>query len=94
MKGEKLGVRITDSTNVALYDSVSGVAFGPIFKDEDEAEDFLAWLTYRKQDDPRNMTPTKLHQAVWSFRGDAEAWGNDSTGDGLTLVEWLEREGR
>ena len=38
-----MGVRITDTTNVALYDSVSMTAFGPIFEDEKCAEDFLLW---------------------------------------------------
>jgi hypothetical protein len=39
-----VGVRVTDSTNVALYDSTSEVAFGPIFASSEEAEDFLEWL--------------------------------------------------
>ena len=40
----RMGVRFTDSEAVAMYDSVTGQAFGPVFADEDEAEDFLTWL--------------------------------------------------
>ena len=37
-----MGVRITTSEKVsALFDSVSGWAFGPTFETEDEAESFL-----------------------------------------------------
>ena len=39
-----MGVRFTDSENVAMYDSVTGQAFGPVFADADEAEDFIEWL--------------------------------------------------
>lgn len=39
-----MGVRITGQEGrVALYDSVSGFAFGPTFEDEDEAQAFLEW---------------------------------------------------
>lgn len=32
------------TTKVALYDSTSDLAFGPLFDSEEDAEDFLAWL--------------------------------------------------
>jgi len=39
-----MGIRTTDSDPVtALYDSVSGFAFGPTFEDSEHAEAFLAW---------------------------------------------------
>jgi hypothetical protein len=39
-----MGVRITDDRNVALFDSVTGYAFGPVFESRDDAEDFMAWF--------------------------------------------------
>lgn len=53
-----VGVRITDPTNVALYDSVSGFAFGPIFPSDLEAQEFLDWLP--QGDDPRDMRDDKI----------------------------------
>lgn len=32
------------SDSVAMYDSVTGWAFGPVFSSEDDAEAFIAWL--------------------------------------------------
>lgn len=40
-----MSVRITGSDgSVALYDSTTGVAFGPIFENEDQADEFLEWF--------------------------------------------------
>jgi hypothetical protein len=39
-----MSVRVTDKTNVALYDSTTGVAFGPLFESEFDAYEFLEWL--------------------------------------------------
>lgn len=39
-----MSVRVTDKTTVALYCSATGVAFGPVFDSEDDAEAFLAWV--------------------------------------------------
>lgn len=36
-----MSVRITDLEDVALYDSVSGWAFGPTFPSAEAAQDFL-----------------------------------------------------
>lgn len=43
------GVRINecDKPGSCLYDSTTGMAFGPVIKDEDEAQDFLEWLEQR-----------------------------------------------
>jgi hypothetical protein len=42
----EMGVRIIDNFDgeAAIYDSVSMTAFGPIFKDTEQAEAFLKWL--------------------------------------------------
>lgn len=41
-----MGVRILndEDTGACLYDSVTMTAFGPIFDDRDQAEEFLSWL--------------------------------------------------
>ena len=39
-----MGVRITDDRTVALYDSTTGEAFGPLFDGRQQAEDFIDWL--------------------------------------------------
>ena len=72
-----MGVRITDSETVALYDSTTATAFGPLFSSEDEAQEFLDWLkekaeknnifTYDGKDaifesDPRTYTDGELEQ--------------------------------
>ena len=44
-----MGVRFTDSENVAMYDSVTGQAFGPVFADEDEVDEFISWLIDREE---------------------------------------------
>lgn len=39
-----MGLRLTaDEGKTALFDSVSGWAFGPVFSDADQAEDFLRY---------------------------------------------------
>lgn len=52
-----MGVRISDPRHVCLYDPVSGTAFGPVFSDALEAEDFLEWLGGR---DPRDIREPRL----------------------------------
>jgi hypothetical protein len=39
-----MGVRISDPRHVTIYCSVTGRAFGPVFGDSLEAEEFLRWL--------------------------------------------------
>jgi hypothetical protein len=39
-----MGVRITDREHVALYDSTTDTAFGPIFDSMAQAEDFLNYI--------------------------------------------------
>lgn len=65
-----MGVRTTSSEKVvALFDSVSGWAFGPVFHSEDEAEDFLEFTS--NSPDLRTLTDAQLEElykrwyAVW-----------------------------
>jgi hypothetical protein len=60
-----MGIRITTSEKVsALFDSVTGWAFGPTFETEDEAESFLNFTA--SGDDLRTLDDAeldKLHRA-------------------------------
>jgi hypothetical protein len=51
-----MSVRVTDPETVALYDSTTGLAFGPTFGRDYEAEDFLEWC--EGQDLPHLTTMT------------------------------------
>lgn len=42
-----MSILTTDRDNVALYDSVTGTAFGPVFADTEHAEDFQRWAKDR-----------------------------------------------
>ncbi len=53
-----MSVRITTATEVALYDSVTGIAFGETFQSAEDAEAFLAWLP--SFEDPRTMSVVAL----------------------------------
>jgi hypothetical protein len=45
-----MGVRITeDEQKVALFDSVSGLAFGPVFDSSNDATYFLTWLAHKEK---------------------------------------------
>ncbi len=59
-----------------MFDSVTGVAFGPTFQSEEDAEAFLRWLaanpwrrpsglTFR---DPRGLAPFELAEAIAAWR--------------------------
>ena len=66
-----MGVRVTDKTNVCLYCSTTGVAFGPVFASSFDAEDFLDWFRNNcVPPDPRDLTPTELVAAYarWQTR--------------------------
>ena len=58
-----MSVRITSQENkVALFASDTGLAFGPIFDSQDDAEDFLGCIGYGVDDgiDPRKITSDEL----------------------------------
>jgi hypothetical protein len=56
-----MGIRTTESDpRVALYDSVSGFAFGPTFDTGEEAERFLRWYRNSYLDDLRTLTHKEL----------------------------------
>ena len=56
-----MSVRTTDSEHVAMYDSVTGTAFGPTFESHAAAEDFLQWLAGKTFVDPRAIPVQELN---------------------------------
>ena len=66
-----MSVRTTDSDHVAMYDSVTGRAFGPIFESEENLDEFIDWL----EDDLRNLSPKNLdaQYEAWLLAADNDA---------------------
>jgi hypothetical protein len=59
MEVSSMGVRISGDDSAVFYDSTTNFAFGPVFLDEDEADDFLEFYnSWGKKpfDDIRQMT--------------------------------------
>jgi hypothetical protein len=64
-----MGVRLiadpsAETDAVAMYDSVTGLAFGPVFNSEEEAVSFLEALPY----DAREMRVDALAERLAKFR--------------------------
>tara|TARA_R110000772_G_scaffold15512_1_gene44964 strand:- start:3446 stop:3649 length:204 start_codon:yes stop_codon:yes gene_type:complete len=62
-----MGVHIlTDQTDnhKALYCSTTMQAFGPIFYEDDDVEDFLEWLTL----DARTLTDSELNNKYYEWK--------------------------
>lgn len=55
-----MGVHLTDDTHVAMFDSVTGFAFGPTFDNEEDALDFIEFLHDRGFTEPRGLTDPDL----------------------------------
>ena len=71
-----MGVRVSNRTNVCLYCSTTGLAFGPVFASSFDAEDFLSWWnTHDDATDLRKLTPAELAIAYgrWQTRQVIEA---------------------
>ena len=63
-----MSVRLTTlEAKVALYDSTSGTAFGPVFEDEDAANAFLDHLVEIGERDPRFIPSVELAQLAQEF---------------------------
>ncbi len=61
-----MSVRTTHEHAVCLYDSVTGLAFGPVFEDESQADEFIDWLTV----DPRSYTSEQLAAKFLQYKAD------------------------
>lgn len=82
-----MGVQITGiERKSALFDSVSGLAFGPTFNSDEEAEAFLAWLVEQENkertfvmgfdllyfpSDPRKVRIHELEEMVRIFQDES-----------------------
>jgi hypothetical protein len=64
-----MGVRITGQSDdyVAIYDSVTMTAFGPVFADAEQAEEFLKWLSKTDGRDARVIDEGDLHNLYSDF---------------------------
>jgi hypothetical protein len=71
-----MGIRIIDNPRegAAFYCSVTDTAFGPVFHDRYEAQEFLDWLP----EDPRRFSNEELWDKLIEFREEkAEAEENE-----------------
>jgi hypothetical protein len=67
-----MSVRITaDENKVALFDSVSGFAFGPTFDDRDEADSYLYFIEHDKDgyfvQDARGLSDAQHERLLKEF---------------------------
>lgn len=69
------GVKVNDSDKraAAFYDDTTGLAFGPLMDDAEEAEAFLQWVLARGRD-PRK-DPERLAEDLQEFRSSDAALG-------------------
>lgn len=66
-----MSVRVTSvEGKVALFDSTDGLAFGPVFEDDDEAEAFLEHLEQIGERDPRTIPAVELAQLHREWEGE------------------------
>ena len=70
-----MGVRILEDKDgmKCLYCSVSMVAFGNIFYDEEDPQDFLDWL----ETDPRKLKDKELENEIYEWRKQTEQENGD-----------------
>lgn len=67
-----MSVRITGTYEVALYDSTTGVAFGPTFESEDDAIEFLDHLKEIGERDPRVIPVGELIALAAEWKAERE----------------------
>lgn len=81
---------VTDTENVALYDTVTGHAFGPTFPSTEHAEDFLAWM----REVPLGELVERLHLKPPERLFGVDSWHDPRVWDVNVLeslqVEWRE----
>jgi hypothetical protein len=70
-----MGVRITSiEGKVALYDSVSMTAFGPVFDDDMDAEDFLGYVEkHTNGADLRALPHERIEELHSAWQDEVEA---------------------
>ena len=76
-----MSVHVSNKRNVCLFCSTTGLAFGPVFASEFDANDFLEWMTEQAEangvssSDPRDLGNAELAIAYgkWQARQVVEA---------------------
>ena len=65
-----MGVRNTSvEEKAAMFDSVTGTAFGPVFDSADELDDFLEFAPTVEGRDLRILSESDLHALIMQWRG-------------------------
>jgi hypothetical protein len=59
---------VLEDGRAVLHCSTTETVFGPIWKDEDEADAFVLWLRDAHNSDPRRETATNLEHMRHQFR--------------------------
>lgn len=60
-----MGVRDTSTERkVAMFDSVTGFAFGPVFDTEADLEEFMEWWDETSNRDLRDLSDAELEEAL------------------------------
>ena len=68
-----MGVRVTTAEGItALYDSTSGVAFGPVFDTLEDADAFLTHLQQIGERDPRLIPVGELGELAREWQEERE----------------------
>jgi len=82
-----MGVRIIDggADGAAFYCSTSGFAFGPVFEDAYEAEEFLQWLP----EDPRKYKDWELEEKLVEFHDYKEELRKEEEAESVTYQSEL-----
>lgn len=61
-----MSVRLTSQeSRVALFDSVTGYAFGPTFDSDEDAESFVAFVRDISGQDPREISRLAVYLERW-----------------------------
>lgn len=63
-------IQTTDPSHVCMFDSVTGLAFGPVFADQDEIEDFIRWADDRGEVELRRQNGRDLSILQIRFRSE------------------------
>ena len=87
LEGKK--INDNDQTAAVLYCNTSGIVISSVlFKDGEEAQDFLEWLDRNGGGDPRSMAPGYLYDRIKAFRVDDMYEEKERRG----RQEWLDGE--
>jgi len=67
-----------DTNQSVMFCNTSGIAFGPVFGEDEDPQEFLNWLEYRGFTDARRLEDLSIHVDRWRKQveeNEAEASG-------------------